>query len=306
MNTRITIKAMEKKDVPFLSELLNLSQIRKSLHMEETIVSDWENAFAEWVADPDEENYIIWMEGIPVGWLSVNGLMDTETVWLKELVLHPRHHGQRIGSAALDIISVVLASRNYRKIRLHTDYDNIPAQKCYEKNGFCQVDYEPNRKVMTYEKTILPLEIISYLRNPNPVLWEQLHHCDWRAGHFLHGMLFTEGLQRTFGSFVEIFMLIQGEKLLGFMTLSEKEDYILIEDGTKPWLGFLCIMPQYRNHRLCSLLLEHGRNAAGAMGYEYVYLTTDHIGLYEKFGFTHIRTVNDRSGNPSKVYRKRT
>lgn len=293
-------------DIPFLSELLNLPQIRQSLHLEATTDSDWEDAFMEWETDPDEENYIIRMDEIPVGWLSVNGLMEGETAWIKELVLHPNHHGQGIGNIALDIISVVLSSRGYRNICLHTDYDNIPAQKCYEKNGFCQVDYEPNRKVMTYEKVILPLEIISYLRDPNPVLWEQLHHCDWQAGHFLHGMLSAKGLQRTFGSFVEIFLLTQGEKLIGFMTLSEKEDYIVIEDDIKPWLGFLCIMPQYRNHRLCALLLEHGRNTAGAMGYEWVYLTTDHVDLYEKFGFTHIGSVDDRDGNPSKVYRKQT
>ncbi len=306
MNTRITLKAMEKKDIPFLSELLNLPLIRQTLHMGATTVQDWDAAFAEWESDPDEENYIIWLGEVPVGWLSVNGLMDGKTAWIKELVLHPQYHGQGIGTIALDIISVVLGSWNYHKILLHTDYDNTPAQKCYEKNGFCQVDYEPNRKVMTYKKAIQPLEIISYLQDPSPKLREQLRDCDWRAGHFLHGILSTEGMERTFGSFVEIYMLIQGDKLIGFMTLSEKEDCIVIEDAPKPWLGFLCIMPQYRNHRLCSLLLEHGRNAAGAMGYEYVWLTTDHIGLYEKFGFTHIRTVSDRSGNPSKVYIKST
>ena len=154
MNTRITLKAMEKKDIPFLSELLNLPLIRQTLHMGATTVQDWDAACADWESDPDEENYIIWLGGVPVGWLSVNGLMDGETAWIKELVIHPEHHRQGFGTIALDIISVVLGSRNYRKILLHTDYDNIPAQKCYEKNGFHQIDYGPNRNVMTYEKAI--------------------------------------------------------------------------------------------------------------------------------------------------------
>ena len=49
-------------------------------------------------------------------------------------------------------------------------------------------------------------------------------------------------------------------------------------------------------------LLEHSRKVAGKHGYEKVYLTTDHIQLYEKFGFREIGLDKFVTGRPTKIY----
>ncbi len=59
---------------------------------------------------------------------------------------------------------------------------------------------------------------------------------------------------------------------------------------------------QERGHRLSSRLLEHGRTEAGNLGYQTVYLTTDHIQFYEKFGFREIGLDKFVWGRPTKIY----
>ncbi|WP_186005559.1 hypothetical protein [Clostridium sp. DL-VIII] len=52
------------------------------------------------------------------------------------------------------------------------------------------------------------------------------------------------------------------------------------------------------------MLLEHGRRIVGSLGYNKVYLTTDHIQFYEKYGFSEIGLDITLSGRPTKVYEK--
>ncbi|SUP35874.1 acetyltransferase [Vibrio owensii] len=71
-----------------------------------------------------------------------------------------------------------------------------------------------------------------------------------------------------------------------------------------PWLSSLFIEPQHRGKRLSELLFNHALNAAKSMGFQSLYLTTDHDGLYEKFGWDRIEDAYDPSGYVTKVYRK--
>jgi N-acetylglutamate synthase-like GNAT family acetyltransferase len=53
-----------------------------------------------------------------------------------------------------------------------------------------------------------------------------------------------------------------------------------------PWLGCLFVEPSERGRELGKLLLEHGIREAKQFGFDRVYLTTDHDGYYEKYGWT--------------------
>ena len=55
-----------------------------------------------------------------------------------------------------------------------------------------------------------------------------------------------------------------------------------------PWLCALYVEESERGQRFGSILLEHGRVEAGKLGYAKVYLATDHVGYYEKYGWHYI------------------
>ena len=100
-----------------------------------------------------------------------------------------------------------------------------------------------------------------------------------------------------------VLLLTEGEELLGFCTLAQKDD-IQPTDLT-PWIGFLYIFPSHRGKRLAGKLLSHAEALAKQDGAEAVHISTNHIGLYEKYGYSFLCEMNDIEGEPSSVYIKR-
>lgn len=71
-----------------------------------------------------------------------------------------------------------------------------------------------------------------------------------------------------------------------------------------PWLACLYVDPKYRGQAIGSKLLDHAVAEAKRKGFEKLYLTTDHVGYYEKYGWAKMAECYDIFGNPSSVYEK--
>ena len=52
------------------------------------------------------------------------------------------------------------------------------------------------------------------------------------------------------------------------------------------------------------MLLDYVESIATVMGREYIYISTEHTGLYEKYGYEFYRIEKDIEGEDSRVYRK--
>ena len=50
--------------------------------------------------------------------------------------------------------------------------------------------------------------------------------------------------------------------------------------------------------------MAHAEVLAAEDGMEYVYISTNHEGLYEKYGYGFYQMMKDISGEDSRVYRK--
>lgn len=96
------------------------------------------------------------------------------------------------------------------------------------------------------------------------------------------------------------FLLLRNDVIIGFYQLIEQE--FLTRKDLSPWIAPLFIDKKERGNALGSLLLEHARKIAGKLGYQRVYLTTDHIRYYEKYGFREIGLDNFEWGRPTKIY----
>ena len=69
-----------------------------------------------------------------------------------------------------------------------------------------------------------------------------------------------------------------------------------------PWLCSLYVEESERGKRLGSTLLEHCRVEAGKLCYSKVYLATDHVGYYEKYGWHYIGNGYHSNGEESRIY----
>jgi predicted N-acetyltransferase YhbS len=73
-------------------------------------------------------------------------------------------------------------------------------------------------------------------------------------------------------------------------------------DAYTPIIGPLIIAEPERSCGFGALLLFHARREAAILGFDTVYLTSSHIGYYERFGFREIAMTHYISGRPTKVY----
>lgn len=96
------------------------------------------------------------------------------------------------------------------------------------------------------------------------------------------------------------YLLLQGETIAGGAGLITN-DFISRMD-LYPWICALYIEESYRGRGYGALLLEKARRDAGAAGFANVYLCTDHIGYYERYGFAHLGTGYHPWGESSRIY----
>lgn len=69
-----------------------------------------------------------------------------------------------------------------------------------------------------------------------------------------------------------------------------------------PWLCALYIEEKHRGNNYGNLLMDQVKKDAKAVGFSHLYLCTDHIGFYEKYGFTYIGVGYHPWGSRSRIY----
>ena len=135
-------------------------------------------------------------------------------------------------------------------------------------------------------------------------LIRELRRCDWEAGKFLLKLIETDTLGQTLGGSGKLFFLTDGISVVSYLTLTV-QDCIIAPDLT-PWIGFVYTFPEYRGHRYSGSLLDHACRCAALSGASSVFLATDHIGLYEKYGFAYLENRLDVYGETSRIYVRKT
>ncbi|MBN1532354.1 MAG: GNAT family N-acetyltransferase [Spirochaetes bacterium] len=105
------------------------------------------------------------------------------------------------------------------------------------------------------------------------------------------------------GGLPRFYAMLRGERIIGCCGLVVN-DFISRHDLC-PWLAGLYVEPEERGAALGNRLMEHAAGEAASMGYSRLYLTTDHEGFYERYGWERIEDGYDPSGAPARIYVKR-
>lgn len=125
-----------------------------------------------------------------------------------------------------------------------------------------------------------------------------LKECDWGAGKFLYTLI--QENKRDILGWNHIYALVEHQNVVSFCTLAEQD---CIEDKTLvPWIGFVFTMENYRGYRYSKKVIDYALVQAKKLGYKKVYLATDHIGLYEKYGFKYLESRIDIYNEESRIY----
>ncbi len=148
------------------------------------------------------------------------------------------------------------------------------------------------------------MRVINYFESDRKEHWlNEIKKGDWGAAGFLHELLSKGTFFEATGEKSRVLLLTDGDELISFCTYAEKDD-IQPTDIT-PWMGFVYTFPVHRGHHYVRLLLEEIERLARKEGISEVFISTNQIGLYEKYGCEFKTEMKDMNGELSRVYVKK-
>lgn len=96
------------------------------------------------------------------------------------------------------------------------------------------------------------------------------------------------------------YLLMNEDKIIGCAGLITN-DFISRMD-LYPWVCALFIEEQHRGNSYGSILLEQAKKDSAKAGFQSLYLCTDHIGYYEKYGFSYLAQGYHPWDEESRIY----
>lgn len=90
---------------------------------------------------------------------------------------------------------------------------------------------------------------------------------------------------------ISILGLINEDKLIGFISLFKYENDL---KELTPWYATMYVKEEYRKNGYSKILNDAILEEARKLGYSKVYLKTELLNYYEKFGAIYIRNLNDK------------
>ena len=90
--------------------------------------------------------------------------------------------------------------------------------------------------------------------------------------------------------------------IVGMVTLMKTDYYPLPE--IYPWISTLFVSEEYRGHRISEKLIDFANEYARILGFDKTYIPSEHIGLYEKYGYNYIKDIVNYGGDTDRLYAK--
>lgn len=146
------------------------------------------------------------------------------------------------------------------------------------------------------------MDIIDYFKSDKPDYWlAEIKKSDWRAAETLARFIEEKSFHKNLGEGT-LLLLADGDRLVSFVTFAERD--CIYDEKLSPWVGFVYTFPEYRGHRYVEKLIRRCEEISVENGVPTIFVCTDHVGLYEKYGFSYIENRVDIYGENSRIYQK--
>lgn len=159
------------------------------------------------------------------------------------------------------------------------------------------------------------MKIIEYFESSCKEHWlSEIGKSDWRAGQYLHKLLAEGKLSSYAGEGAKVLLLADIDEgaseaeaaeaaapLAAFLVYGSRDE--IDAPDLKPWIGFVYTFPFYRGQHLMGALIERACELARLDDCDTLYVSTEEVGLYEKYGFTYWKDMSNVWGEMTRVYR---
>ena len=118
------------------------------------------------------------------------------------------------------------------------------------------------------------------------LLWEPVAQyaqaCSWGAGKALAKQM----RGNDFNGWERVFAAVEDAQIAGYCVLTATD--CIPDVPYTPFIGFMFVGEPHRGHRLSEKIIRSAMAYAKSVGFDRVYLVSDHVNLYEKYGFVKI------------------
>ena len=90
--------------------------------------------------------------------------------------------------------------------------------------------------------------------------------------------------------------------IVGMGTIMKSDYYPLPE--IYPWISTLFVSEEYRGHRVSGKIIDFANDYAKGLGFDKTYIPSEHVGLYEKYGYSYIKDIVNYGGDTDRLYAK--
>lgn len=106
----------------------------------------------------------------------------------------------------------------------------------------------------------------------------------------------------VFTDWETMFVALVDGKIVGMASLFKTDYYPLPE--IYPWVSSLFVTEAYRGQRISQKLVDYANDYAKSLGFERTYIPSEHVGLYEKYGYTYLKDIVNYGGGVDRLYVK--
>jgi len=135
---------------------------------------------------------------------------------------------------------------------------------------------------------------------PDTPLWEALadyaEHCSWVAGPHVAGMV----RGNRFTGWEAIFAAVLDGQIIGYCTFLQTDYYP--ENRYWPWISSIFVDENHRSQGICGQLIDAAIAHAQAQGFRRVYIPSDMVGFYERYGFVRIDELVNYGGDTDHIF----
>lgn len=121
---------------------------------------------------------------------------------------------------------------------------------------------------------------------PSDPLWSQAadyaERCSWSASKNLAAQMRANDFQ----GWERVIAAVEQGQIAGYCTLAQTD--CIPGLPYTPYIGYLFVGEAFRGNRLSEQLIRFAMGYARQLGFQQVYLISDHVNLYEKYGFVRL------------------
>lgn len=104
----------------------------------------------------------------------------------------------------------------------------------------------------------------------------------------------------SFSEWETPFVAMIDGRIIGMASIMKTDYYPLPE--IYPWVSSVFVSEEYRGYRISEKLIEFANAYAKDKGFEMTYIPSEHIGLYEKYGYRYVRDIVNYGNGIDRLY----